>query len=66
MIWRGSIGGNSSTYEKRMFPPSVNGKGEINPTHNFVDGIPNAKRISCNSWLMVLILKILMPIEIQD
>ncbi|MFG6686815.1 RagB/SusD family nutrient uptake outer membrane protein [Mariniflexile sp. HNIBRBA6329] len=40
MIWRGSIAGNSSTYEKRMFPPSVNGKGEINPTHNLVMAFP--------------------------
>ena len=39
-LWRGSIGGNSSTYEARMFPPSLNGKGEINPTHNFVMAFP--------------------------
>ncbi|NJX14331.1 RagB/SusD family nutrient uptake outer membrane protein [Tamlana crocina] len=39
-LWRGSIGGNSSTYEERMFPPSVNGRGEINPTHNFVMAFP--------------------------
>ncbi len=39
-LWRGSIGNNSSTYEKRMFPPSVNGNGEINPTQNFVDAFP--------------------------
>ncbi len=42
MLWRGSIGGNSSGYEKRMFPPSVNGKGEINPTHNLVMAFPMA------------------------
>ena len=40
MLWRGSIGGNSSNYESRMFPPSVNGKGEINPSHNFVMAFP--------------------------
>jgi starch-binding outer membrane protein, SusD/RagB family len=41
MLWRGSISsGNSSTLEKRMFPPSVNGKGEINPTHNLVMAFP--------------------------
>ncbi|WP_405290846.1 RagB/SusD family nutrient uptake outer membrane protein [Algibacter sp. Ld11] len=40
MLWRGSIGGNSTTYEERMFPPSVNGRGEINPTHNFVMAFP--------------------------
>lgn len=40
MLWRGSIGGNSSGYEERMFPPSVNGKGELNPTHNLVMAFP--------------------------
>ncbi|UMB54132.1 RagB/SusD family nutrient uptake outer membrane protein [Lutibacter sp. A64] len=40
MLWRGSIGGNSSAYEERMFPPSVNGKGEINPTQNLVMAFP--------------------------
>ena len=40
MLWRGSIGGNTFNYEKRMFPPSVNGNGEINPTHNFVMTFP--------------------------
>ncbi|WP_139956620.1 RagB/SusD family nutrient uptake outer membrane protein [Flavicella sediminum] len=40
MLWRSSVGGNSSTYEERIFPPSVNGKGEINPTHNFVMAFP--------------------------
>ena len=40
MLWRSSIGGNNATIEKRMFPPSVNGKGEINPTQNFVDAFP--------------------------
>ncbi|APY11590.1 hypothetical protein BWZ22_10210 [Seonamhaeicola sp. S2-3] len=40
MLWRGSIGNNSFNYEKRMFPPSVNGNGEINPTHNFVMAFP--------------------------
>ena len=39
-LWRGSIGGNSATFERRMFPPSVNGNGEINPTQNFVDAFP--------------------------
>ena len=27
-LWRSSIGGNSTTYEKRMLPPSKNGNGE--------------------------------------
>ncbi|TBN03677.1 RagB/SusD family nutrient uptake outer membrane protein [Hyunsoonleella flava] len=41
MIWRGNIpNGTSSGIERRMFPPSVNGNGEINPTQNFVDAFP--------------------------
>ena len=40
MIWRGTQGGPSSGTESRMFPPSVNGKGEINPSQNFVDAFP--------------------------
>lgn len=39
-LWRGSIGGNSTTFERRIFPPSLNGRGEINPTHNFVMAFP--------------------------
>ncbi|RED47778.1 RagB/SusD family nutrient uptake outer membrane protein [Seonamhaeicola aphaedonensis] len=41
MIWRGNIQGSPSAgIERRMFPPSVNGSGEINPTQNFVDAFP--------------------------
>ena len=40
MLWRSSIGNSSSTYEERMFPPSINGKGEVNPTHNLVMAFP--------------------------
>ena len=40
MLWRGSIGGNNTTYESRMFPPSVNGTGELNPSHDFVMAFP--------------------------
>ena len=41
ILWRGSIEANPSfNYEERMFPPSVNGNGEINPTHNFVMAFP--------------------------
>lgn len=39
-LWRSSIGGNTFNIEERMFPPSVNGNGEINPTHNFVMAFP--------------------------
>lgn len=41
MIWRGNIQGSpNSGIESRMFPPSVNGRGEVNPTQNFVDAFP--------------------------
>lgn len=41
MIWRGNIQGSpNSAVESRMFPPSLNGKGEVNPTQNFVDAFP--------------------------
>lgn len=41
MIWRGSIQGSpNASIERRMFPPSVNGNGEVNPTQNFVDAFP--------------------------
>ncbi|MFS4482716.1 RagB/SusD family nutrient uptake outer membrane protein [Hyunsoonleella sp. 2307UL5-6] len=41
MIWRGSIQNTpNSAIERRMFPPSINGNGEINPTQNFVDAFP--------------------------
>ncbi|MFV9551417.1 RagB/SusD family nutrient uptake outer membrane protein [Algibacter sp. PT7-4] len=40
MVWRGSLGGSNSAIEERMFPPSVNGRGEINPTENFVEAFP--------------------------
>ncbi|WP_248722386.1 RagB/SusD family nutrient uptake outer membrane protein [Seonamhaeicola sp. ML3] len=41
MIWRGNIQGSpSSAVERRQFPPSVNGDGDVNPTQNFVDAFP--------------------------
>lgn len=40
MIWRGSEQSPNANIERRMFPPSVNGNGEINPTQNFVDTFP--------------------------
>lgn len=41
MIWRGSIQNSpSANIEARMFPPSANGQGEVNPTQNFVDAFP--------------------------
>lgn len=40
MLWREQLGSDNTTYESRCFPPSVNGKGEINPTHNLVMAFP--------------------------
>lgn len=42
MLWRASIGNNSSNQEERHFPPSRNGDGEINPTHNLAMAFPMA------------------------
>lgn len=39
-LWRASLGGTTSNQEENNFPPSVNGKGQINPTHNFVLAFP--------------------------
>lgn len=40
LLWRRSIGGNSSWLEEDNFPPSRNGKGQVNPTQNLVDAFP--------------------------
>lgn len=40
IIWRGSEQSPNVNIERRMFPPSVNGRGETNPTQNFVDAFP--------------------------
>ena len=42
MIWRGSAQSPSSSVERNLFPPSLNGRGNINPTQNFVDAFPMA------------------------
>ncbi|WP_299012492.1 RagB/SusD family nutrient uptake outer membrane protein [uncultured Polaribacter sp.] len=39
-VFRGNIEGPNSGLERRMFPPSVNGRGEINPSENFVNAFP--------------------------
>lgn len=41
VLWYSSIGA-SSNREARMFPPSLLGKGEINPSQNLVDCFPDA------------------------
>lgn len=40
MLWRGRSNALSNTLEKRMFPPSLNGNGEVNPSQNLVDAFP--------------------------
>nr|WP_319997700.1 RagB/SusD family nutrient uptake outer membrane protein [uncultured Draconibacterium sp.] len=39
IIWRGSIG-QSNRLETDNFPPSIHGKGRVNPTQNLVDAFP--------------------------
>jgi len=38
-IWRNARGGSLSL-ESRVFPPSLYGKGDVNPTQNLVDAFP--------------------------
>lgn len=37
VLWRQSVSVNSFSLEQNNFPPSLNGKGDINPTQNLVD-----------------------------
>ncbi|MGB5943786.1 MAG: RagB/SusD family nutrient uptake outer membrane protein [Leeuwenhoekiella sp.] len=39
LLWRGSIG-RSTAQEENNFPPSQNGDGDVNPTHNLVSAFP--------------------------
>ena len=42
-IWRSTIEGSGSSWlEEANFPPSVNGTGNINPSHNLVSAFPMA------------------------
>jgi hypothetical protein len=40
MAWRTQNQNNNNTLEKSVFPPSLNGNGDVNPTQNFVDAFP--------------------------
>lgn len=42
ILWRTSVGGSSSSLESDNFPPTLYGKGVINPTQNLVDAFPMA------------------------
>ena len=41
IVWRGTVG-ESHSMESDNFPPSLYGKGRINPTQNLVDAFPTA------------------------
>lgn len=40
IIWRGGYASASSSLEENNFPPTIYGKGRINPTQNLVDAFP--------------------------
>ncbi len=40
IAWRSANDRLKNTLEKRVFPPSLNGKGDINPSQNLVDAFP--------------------------
>ena len=42
ILWRTSMGGNSSNLEADNFPPTLYGSGLVNPTQNLVDAFPMA------------------------
>lgn len=41
IVWRGIVG-ESSSLEEDNYPPSLDGKGRVNPTQNLVDAFPAA------------------------
>lgn len=41
ICWRGVVG-DSHNYEEDNYPPSLDGKGRVNPTQNLVDAFPMA------------------------
>ena len=40
ILWRSTLDDNSSSLEAQLFPPSRNGDGRINPTHNLAMAFP--------------------------
>ena len=42
VMWRGEKGSPNNDWETDNYPPSLYGKGRINPTQNFVDAFPAA------------------------
>ncbi|HUX59471.1 MAG TPA: RagB/SusD family nutrient uptake outer membrane protein [Bacteroidales bacterium] len=43
ILWRRDQSTNSSSLEANNFPPSLYGKGQVNPSQNFVDAFPTIK-----------------------
>lgn len=41
-IWRMRNSRNENSLEKRLYPPSLYGQGEVNPSQNLVDAFPSA------------------------
>lgn len=48
IIWRRNLSTNSSNQEEENFPPSLFGKGYMNPTQNLVDAFPMANGYPIN------------------
>ena len=42
ICWRGNVSESTTTIESNNYPPSLKGKGRINPTQNLVDAFPMA------------------------
>lgn len=49
IVWRTRANGLSSSLEKKVFPPSLNGNGDINPTQNLVDAFPTKSGYPINN-----------------
>jgi len=49
ILWRSDLSTNSNTLETNNYPPSLNGKGMVNPTQNLVDAFPMANGYPINS-----------------
>lgn len=51
IIWRGSMDGPTTNMESDNFPPTLYGRGLINPTQNLVDAFPMANGYPINEQL---------------
>ena len=48
ICWRGNVSESTTTIESNNYPPSLKGKGRINPTQNLVDAFPMANGYPIN------------------